>query len=63
MDTNSLYHQHFTPAQALIDIMHYYRECKNINGTFIGIWHNHTLGTDKLTAGLRKIYEQFIGRL
>ena len=63
MDTNSLYHQHFTPAQALIEILHYYQECKNINGTFIGIWHNHTLGTDKLTAGWRKIYEQFIGRL
>ena len=61
MDTNSLYQQHFTPAQALIEILHYNQECKNINGTFIGIWHNHTLGTDKLSAGWREVYEQFIG--
>ena len=63
MDTNSLYQQHFTPAQALIEILHYNQECKNINGTFIGIWHNHTLGTDKLSAGWREVYEQFISSL
>ena len=63
MDTNSLYQQHFTPAQALIEILHYNQECKNINGTFIGIWHNHTLGTDIHSAGWREVYEQFISSL
>jgi hypothetical protein len=60
MEANSFYQQHFTPAQALEEMMHYYQVCKHANGTFISIWHNHTLGTDKLFEGWRVVYEQFI---
>jgi hypothetical protein len=63
METNSIYQQHYTPAHALEEMMHYYKVCKNVHGTFSCIWHNHTLGTDKLYAGWREAYEQFIGSL
>jgi hypothetical protein len=60
MEANSFYQQHCTPSQALEEMMSYYDVCKNVNGTFISIWHNHTLGTDKLFAGWGEVYEQFI---
>jgi hypothetical protein len=63
MEANSFYQQHFTPAQALEEMMHYYKVCKNVHGTFSCIWHNHTLGTDRLFAGWREVYEKFIGSL
>lgn len=63
MEANSFYQQHTTPAQALEEMMHYYTICKNVHGTFSCIWHNHTLGTDKLFAGWPEIYGKFIGSL
>ena len=47
-------------AQALEEMRQYYTVVKAVNGYFIMIWHNPFLGTDKLYAGWRDIYEQFI---
>jgi hypothetical protein len=33
---------------------------KAVNGTYMMIWHNSFLGTDKKFAGWRDIYEQFV---
>ena len=60
MEANSFYEQHFSPQQALEELYHYYNVVKAVNGTFIMIWHNHFLGTDRLYAGWREVYEQFI---
>ena len=60
MEANSFYEQKYSAQQALEEMRHYYQAVKSVNGTFIMIWHNHFLGTDKLFAGWREVYEQFI---
>jgi hypothetical protein len=60
MEANSFYEQKDPPEKALKDMQYYYQVVKEVNGTFIMIWHNSFLGTDKLYAGWREAYEQFI---
>jgi hypothetical protein len=60
MDANSFFEQRFTPKQALDEMRQYYKEVKKVNGTYISIWHNTFLGTDKLFEGWREVYKQFI---
>jgi hypothetical protein len=63
MEANSFYEQHFTPQQAYDELMHYYKLCKEVNGTLITIWHNNFFGTDKQFAGWKEVYEQFIAQV
>jgi len=60
MEANSFYEQKFTARQALDEMHYYYKEVKATGGTFIMIWHNTFLGTDKSFKGWRESYEQFI---
>ena len=60
MDANSFYEQHFSAAQAYEEMMHYYKICKEVNGTLITIWHNNFLGTVKEFEGWREMYKEFI---
>lgn len=60
MDANSFYEQKQTPEQSFDEIMHYYHQCKNVNGTLITIWHNNFLGTAKQFRGWNEVYERFI---
>lgn len=60
MEANSFYEQKYSSQQALDEMNHYYEVIKSVNGTFISIWHNSFLGTDKRFAGWRDIYESFI---
>ena len=63
MDANSFYEQRFSAKEAYDELMHYFRICKEVNGTLITIWHNNFLGTDKAYAGWKDIYELFISQL
>jgi hypothetical protein len=60
MDANSFYEQKFTAAQAYDELLHYYKICKEVNGTLITIWHNNFLGTALEFKGWREVYEKFI---
>ena len=60
MESNSFFEQKFTPAQALEEMRHYYKEVKAVNGMLITLWHNTFLGTDELYSGWREVYLQFI---
>jgi len=60
MDAISFFEQKFSPQQALEEMQQYYKKVKSVNGLFIPIWHNNFLGTDKLFAGWREVYEKFI---
>lgn len=60
MEANSFYQQKYSAHQALDEMKHYYNAVKSVDGTFIMIWHNQFLGADKLYAGWREVYEQFI---
>lgn len=63
MEANSFYEQRFTAAQAFDEMMHYYKQCKKVNGTFISIWHNHFLGTEKKFDGWKELYKNFIAQV
>ncbi len=60
MEANSFYEQKYSAQQALEEMKHYYNEVKSVNGTFIMIWHNSFLGTDREFAGWREVYEEFL---
>jgi hypothetical protein len=60
MEANSFYEQKFSAQQALDEMRNYYQAVKSVNGTFIMIWHNQFLGTDKLYEGWKEVYEQFV---
>ena len=60
MDANSFYEQKYSAQQALEEMQYYHKIVKSVSGTFITIWHNHFLGADKLYAGWKEVYEEFI---
>lgn len=60
MDANSFYELKHTPAQALEEMMMYYREVKKVNGLLITLWHNTFLGTDPRFAGWKDVYTRFL---
>ena len=60
MDANSFYEQQYDATQAYEEISNYLTVCKKVNGTFISIFHNNFLGTDKQFAGWKEMYAQFI---
>ncbi len=63
MDANSFYEQKFTAAQAYDELLHYYKICKQVDGTLITIWHNNFLGTAAVFEGWGKMYKKFIAQL
>jgi len=60
MDANAYYEQHFSAAQAYEELLHYFKVCKEVNGSLITIWHNNFLGTAKEFEGWKEVYEKFI---
>lgn len=60
MDANSFYEQHHTAAQAMQELMQFYRHIRKVNGLMITIWHNSILGRDPEFAGWREVYETFL---
>jgi len=59
MEANSYYEQHYTPAQAAEEMLHYYEVVKSVNGMLITIWHNTFLGTEEKFKGWRGVYQDF----
>ncbi|MEO5984279.1 MAG: polysaccharide deacetylase family protein [Ferruginibacter sp.] len=60
MEANSYYEQKFSADSAYDELLHYYRECKKINGVFISIFHNNFLGKGQPFNEWRVMYEHFI---
>jgi hypothetical protein len=61
MEANSYYEQKLSADEAYDEMMHYYSVCKEANGIFICIWHNHSLGSDKqIYPGWNKVYKKFL---
>ncbi len=60
MEANSFYELHQSAAEALEEAKQLVEEVKNVNGTFISIFHNHFLGTDKMFKGWREMYEELL---
>ncbi len=60
MEANSFYELHQSATEALEEAKRLVEEVKKVNGTFISIFHNHMLGTDKLFKGWREMYEELV---
>ncbi|GAC1424533.1 MAG: hypothetical protein NVSMB7_00570 [Chitinophagaceae bacterium] len=60
MDANAFHEQKLTPQQTYEELVYYYTTIKKLNGLFVSVWHNHFLGTDKIFAGWKEMYELFM---
>lgn len=49
-----------TPMDAIAKISALMHEVKRVNGTFISLWHNESLGDQKRWAGWRQVYEKLL---
>jgi hypothetical protein len=63
MDANCYYEQKLSVTASTEELNHYYKSCKEIDGTLITIFHNNILGTDKSFVGWSKLYENFISQV
>jgi hypothetical protein len=48
------------PADALKEILELLNEVKKVGGTFIPLWHNHTISETAEYAAWKKIHDQMI---
>lgn len=63
MDANSYYEQKQSLQQTANELAQYCRECKNVNGQLITIFHNNFLGNDPHFRGWKEMYADFITRV
>ena len=63
MDANCFYEEKLSIEDSYEELLHFYHECKKVNGTFISIFHNSFLGTAKEFAGWKELYIKFISQL
>ena len=43
MDSNAFYDKRLTQEQAVAEIKYFYEVCREVNGTFIPVLHNHLI--------------------
>ncbi len=60
MECNAFFEQKQNIEETQKELEHYIAEVKKVNGTFISIWHNFSLGSDPLWKGWREVYEHQI---
>ena len=53
-------YQALPPSEALTDIFELTEAVKNVNGTFISIWHNHTVSETDEFRDWKKVHDQMI---
>jgi hypothetical protein len=63
MDGNFSKDKHFEPEKILENITSLIEEVKKVNGTFISIWHNHTVSDTEEFKNWRFIHDQMIQKL
>jgi hypothetical protein len=56
MECNSFFEQKQSIDTTKKEIEHYIDIVKKVNGTFISIWHNFSLGTDPIWEGWKELY-------
>ena len=63
MECNSFFEQKQNIKETNKEIAHYIKEVKEVNGTFISVWHNFSLGTYKLWTGWGQLYQDQVSKL
>lgn len=56
MEATSKFYHHQTTTEAFKEWERLWHAVKQVNGTFISIWHNHILGTHPESKGWREFY-------
>ena len=60
MEANSFFEQKVSSESASREMYDYYKVVKAVGGTYSSIWHNSFLGTERIFAGWREIYSNFV---
>ena len=63
MEGSFLDYLQIPPPEALAYIFKLIEEVKNVNGTFLSIWHNHTLSETNTYTGWRYVHDKMIERI
>ena len=62
MDANAVFEEQLTPEQAANELEQYYTVVKQVNATFITIFHNHFLTEQAEWKPWRMLYEKFLSK-
>ncbi|MBA4304902.1 MAG: hypothetical protein C0424_11805 [Sphingobacteriaceae bacterium] len=60
MDTTLQQYLQLTPEQAIENIKRLITEVKSVEGTFVSLWHNSSLGENGPWKGWRRVYEALL---
>lgn len=63
MEGSFISYLHLPPYEALNHILQFIEEVNNVQGTFISIWHNHTLSDSGMYTGWRYVHDKMIERI
>lgn len=63
MDANCFYEQKLNTKESYDELMKYLKLCKQANGVFSCIFHNHFLGDDPMFKGWRELHQQITSLL
>ncbi|PJA07029.1 MAG: hypothetical protein COX70_08320 [Flavobacteriales bacterium CG_4_10_14_0_2_um_filter_32_8] len=60
MDATFQYYEKSSPEIATTQIKEFIQKVKDVNGTFISVWHNESLSDEGIWEGWKKVYEQML---
>jgi hypothetical protein len=60
MDANSIFEEKITPAEAKIKFIEQLNQCKETNGLFISVFHNHLLTDNANGENWKTSFEEVI---
>ena len=60
MDSTLLYYLKLTPKDSLSKISELIKQVKDVNGTFISLWHNESFSDYKKWKGWGRLYEEMV---
>lgn len=63
MDANCYYEQKLNTKESYDELLKYMKVCKQANGVFSCIFHNHFLGDDPMFKGWKELHQQFTSLL
>jgi hypothetical protein len=60
MEATLFYYMKLSPEESIIEISNIIEEVKEVEGTFVSLWHNETLSNSKQWQGWTNVYENMI---
>ena len=60
MDATYQYYEKSSPEIATTQIKELMQKVKDVQGTFISVWHNESLSDEGIWTGWKKVYEQML---